>query len=40
MISIKKKINIYIFTKNLDYHLYHQILDDHLYDNANLIHNY
>jgi arginine repressor len=37
-ISIKGKIGMHMFTKNLDRHLYHQILDEHLYDNASAMH--
>ena len=37
-ISVKGKVGIHLFTKNLDRHLYRKILDDHLYNNANMLH--
>jgi len=39
-ISVKGKIGIYLFTENLDRHLYRKILDDHLYNNANSLYDH
>jgi len=34
-ISVRGKIGMFMFTENMDRHLYREILDNHLYDNAN-----
>ena len=40
VISAKKKVRIYLFTKNLDRYLYRKILDNYLYDNVNVLYSH
>ena len=36
-INFKGKVGLYVFTGNLDRHLYRQILNEQLYDNADAL---
>jgi hypothetical protein len=36
-INFKGKVGLYVFTENLDRHLYRQILNEQLYDNADVL---
>ena len=36
-INFKGKVGLYVFTENLDRHLYRQILNEQLYDNADAL---